>query len=43
MVNGEVLKFNYPVAFADHYRYMGAVEFYNACRHDGGTNYQIGF
>ena len=42
MVNGEIVKLNYPEVVADHYRYRGAVENHNKFRHDGGTKYQFG-
>ena len=41
MVNGEAVKFKYPEVVADHYRYRGMVDNYNALRHDGGTKYQF--
>ena len=37
MVNGEIVKFNYPEVVAYHYRYRGEVENHNALRHDDGT------
>ena len=36
-MNGEVVKFKYPEAVADHYRYREAVDNHNALRYYGGT------
>ena len=40
-MNGEIVKFKYPEVVADHYRYRGEVENYNALRHDGGTKFHF--
>ena len=42
IVNGEVVKFNYPELFPVHQRYSGSVQNNNSLRHDGVNNYQIG-
>ena len=41
MVNGEVVKFNYPAVVADHYRYKGSVDNHNYLRNDDRNNSQI--
>ena len=42
VVNGEIVKFEYPGFVCDHYRYRRAVKNHNSLRYDGGTKYQIG-
>ena len=42
MVNGEVVKFKYPLTAADNYKLRGAVDNHNALRNDGGTKSKIG-
>ena len=42
MVNGELVKFNYPEVVADHYIYRRGVENHHALRHDGRTKSHIG-
>ena len=41
MVNGEVVKFNYPKVVAYNYRYRETVENQNSFSRDGRTKYQI--
>ena len=42
MVNGELVKFNYPEVVADHYIYRRKMEKHNELINDGGIKYQIG-
>ena len=39
MVNEDLVKFNNPEVFADHYIYIGTVENKNDLIHDRGTKY----
>ena len=42
LVNGRILKFNYPGVVAYHYRYKGVVENHNTLRYHGRTKSQFG-
>ena len=42
IVNGEVVKFKYPVIVYGNFIYSGTVDNKNELMHDGGTKSQIG-